>query len=347
MNSNNWVTPMKNYRRTGNSKDKLQLPLQLKWKKKVGGYVWQSSPIKNDVFIIMGPKGIGAFRVFDGELIWQNQDFQKTGMASACIAENIVLATGKDGLIAFSMIDGKRLWAIESNCDPWGTPCVLNRMVFWGTLIEPIGRELWAADIDRGQVFWKYPGLPQGSIIPSASPNGVYISCVNSVLKVDPNTGKKCWIWTDEIPGIGGLGWSTVTDDFVITSVTGLVCLGTDDGKILWRSRGKSAVSLSHDMQIAYVASINLQAINVSDGQCIWSTEGYNFHGSAPIVVGDYLVIGGGFNRFIYIFDRKKGDQVWEFGVGDLANGIASYSNGHILIGSHDGYLYCFSNEGS
>lgn len=44
----------------------------------------------------------------------------------------------------------------------------------------------------------------------------------------------------------------------------------------------------------------------------------------------------------IYGFDARQGDLIWHYETGSLVYSTPAYANRHLLIGSHDGYLYCF-----
>jgi outer membrane protein assembly factor BamB len=344
--SSNWITPMGNYQRSGCAQDKIRLPLRLKWKKKFGGRIHASPVISDGIFFLpLSPRGLGAYRVTNGDQIWLNEDFQKAGMGSASLASGKVIIPGKEGLSGFSIKSGDLAWSIKSNCDPWGVPCVLDRKVFWGNLGTPLGRELWAADIDSGEILWMKLDLEEGTIIPAAWKNKILISCGRTILAIDHTNGESHWSWIDDSQGVGGLGWITVTEEYVMSSVNGLICLGVNEGKLHWKNRGETAVSVSVDNQTAYVASSELRAISIQQGSVLWSTSGFSFHGSAPIVIGNHIIIGGGNKGCVFAFDRHTGDKLWEYPTGDFVYSTAAFANGHVLIGCHDGNVYCFVSE--
>lgn len=91
-----------------------------------------------------------------------------------------------------------------------------------------------------------------------------------------------------------------------------------------------------------YVAGRRLYAISIDNGTELWRSEKLGLSTSAPIVVGDNLYIGGGNDRYVYGFDRKTGELVWEYATGDLIFSTPAYAEGRLIIDCHDGNVYCF-----
>ena len=92
-----------------------------------------------------------------------------------------------------------------------------------------------------------------------------------------------------------------------------------------------------------YVASRQLHAVEMKTGQEIWTSEHRGgLTTSAPVIAGDFVYMGGGNRRLIYAFNRHTGEKVWEYETGDMVFSTPAIAFGKLLIGCHDGYLYCF-----
>jgi len=337
-----WITPMKNFQHTGFSPSIIEMPLGLNWKRSFNDYFLASPVINNGIVYVPLPgTGFTALNLTDGETVWIDPGYQKAGSVSASYFDGIVFACAREGLFAYSAEDGEKIWSVPSNCGH-STPGVHDGTVYWGTL----DNELWAADIASGDLKWKVDIYPAGNLAPSFDGQSIYVSCGKSVLALDPDTGKQIWQWSTDAKHAAASGWITILEDILLAPISnyGVVCLNREKGEFIWRNHGSTGISVSMSDRIGYVASSELRAISIDLGEELWSTS-YAFSQSAPIAIGDHVIIGGGNRRAIYAFNRVSGQLVWEFETGDLVYSTPSFSNGRLLIGSHDGYLYCFEMD--
>jgi outer membrane protein assembly factor BamB len=177
----------------------------------------------------------------------------------------------------------------------------------------------------------------------------VYCASVENIYALDADIGKLKW----HVGLEAGHPVDTVCiyEDSIFVSVEyhGMYSLDVQTGKVQWKYKTEygpfTAPCVSETDGIVYVASGPLHAVSITNGKAIWTSEKYGLATSAPIVVGDYIYIGGGRHRFIHAFNRHTGEKVWEYPTGDLVYSTPAYANGRLVIGCHDGYVYCFEND--
>ena len=167
---------------------------------------------------------------------------------------------------------------------------------------------------------------------------------------LDVMTGELRWQWCfapETPPTSSPLDSAAVSENtlYIALEHRGLLAIDTRDGDVRWHYGTKTgpftAPCVADD--VIYVAGWQLHAVNAINGQGIWtSSDQYALSTSAPIVSGDSIYIGGGQLRAIYAFDRWTGEKAWEYETGDLVFSTPAIASGKLLIGCHDGYLYCF-----
>jgi outer membrane protein assembly factor BamB len=83
--------------------------------------------------------------------------------------------------------------------------------------------------------------------------------------------------------------------------------------------------------------------LNKATGSVEWSfiTEGGN-HLSAPTISADGLVYAGSLNGGLFCLNEDTGEKIWTYMTGGPLVSSPTIVDQHVLIGSSDGYLYCF-----
>jgi outer membrane protein assembly factor BamB len=228
------------------------------------------------------------------------------------------------------------------------SPTVYKNRVYW------IGdTHLCVSDIQEGVMIRKYE-IDGYRCTASIYNDQLYITGKDALFELNTVTGtmlKKHVFCDKAVYGVRGMA---VCENilYVPTIKHGVFALDIHTGAIVWRAKNVySDTKVSIVDGVVYVAGGELYALDSKTGEQVWvkgqvSKEKYSpslgLRNSAPIVVGDYLYVGGGLDSYVYCFDRHTGDIVWEYQTGDIISSTPAYANGCLVIGSHDGLVYCF-----
>jgi outer membrane protein assembly factor BamB len=357
MTRQHWPTYLSSAQRNTFVPDRFAPPLRLMWKFELGSYVWGGPIIVDDIVYLLNGL-LYALSLDTGELRWISRDWGAVGDTVApTFWHGRVVAYGIGGIFIVEAATGILQRHIAS-ASAVASPCVYHDMVYWSTMTGGFLNEgeLLAADLHTGALQWQYH-LDEGyRWTPSAHHNRVYCANLRGVYAFDAAVGTLHWHWPLEndrnYPELLKRPQATavlVEDDlFVAIESLGLVALDARTGADRWicdlSTRPLSTPSIAGD--VVYLTHGPLQAVDRATGQPRWAhnprDKRYSFTNSQPIIVGDHLYIGGGHRRFIYGFDRHTGEQVWAYPTGDLVFSTPAYANGRLVIGSHDGFVYCF-----
>lgn len=90
-----------------------------------------------------------------------------------------------------------------------------------------------------------------------------------------------------------------------------------------------------------------LYALDVKTGKEIWKFKAGGCAGNyPPVVVGDFVFFGS-YDGYLYALEKKTGELKWKFKTGGKVVSGVAYSDGKIVFGSRDSYVYCLDFEGS
>jgi outer membrane protein assembly factor BamB len=171
---------------------------------------------------------------------------------------------------------------------------------------------------------------------------------------------KPAFLWAIEV---GPMVSSPVFGNGIIytSSITGRIfALNTFQRQIKWHlNLGSSLVSsplLYEDILICatynswtketdFTGKNFVFAIDIKNGQHIWSFDINGDIFSSPCLVNDDIVIVGSMNKGIYAIDIK-GNLQWMFETGASVWSSPSYNGNTIFIGSDDGFVYCLDADG-
>ncbi len=341
-----WPTRMKNNNRTGFSSDSMSPPFKLSWKYPVGSYIW-SNPCITENIVFTPVDRLHAISLLDGSLIWESKEIKAFGgHTSATAHDDTIFVCGVEKFYAIDKNSGEFKWAVKSR-STYSSPLYYQGIICWGT----VDGDLLAFDAKEGIEKWRYSTGKGVHSAPSMSHETILFSSYHSVYALDARNGELLWRreFEEGVPkDTAAVHRNTV---FVSVGQQGLVALDISNGKILWQYTMKygpsTAPCIAENDEIVYVASKMLHAISILNGEEVWTSNEYGFYTSAPIVVGNHLFIGGGYGRLIYAFNRRNGEKVWEYPTGDLVYSTPAYANGRLVIGCHDGYIYCFDKQNS
>ena len=324
--------------------ESLLPPLRLRWKRQFKGYIWASPVVQDRVVVVPGPgKKLFFLDLGSGHQLEEDPTLVTAGNTTATIAGRRVFVCGKDGLRSYAFVSRKIEWGRPSRI-AFSTPCAAEDLVLWGS----IGGDLNAADVESGEIRWTQQIADHGNLIPASTSEMAFVSGGKTVDAIYLRNGNVAWKYTPGVDEYRIQDPVAFHEGVLLVSIggIGLVALGSASGDLLWEYRASGVVtsaSVSNDGMAVFVAGPQLHAVNLASGKGLWVSEPYNLATSCPITVGGHIFIGGGFSRAVYGFDRSTGERVWEYPTKDLVFSTPAYDSGSLLIGSHDGNVYCFS----
>lgn len=350
-----WPTLMGDMQHRGYRADAFKPPLELAWKSYVHKGNWGSA-------IIVGPRAfiasdeLYAFDLVTGDKLWQTTlDIASRGPIAPTAWRDLVLIGGRTGLYAISQQDGSLLWHYPSEIIS-STINIVNDCAYWSAE----GQQN-ALDLETIQLIWQQPRHAV-YFSPTVFANRVYsfdgTSESNTLYVDDAQSGTP--LWNIPLPLTAGDPVTHVCIDGSTLFVTmkragalgnGLMALDALTGALQWQFSSaylSTPPCVTHDT--IYVAGLGMFALDRTTGALRWAREypleprrGYIFERSAPICIGDTIYIGGGTFPFITSFDALQGGApTWFYTLNAKTFSTPSYANRHLLIGAHDGYLYCF-----
>jgi outer membrane protein assembly factor BamB len=350
--TSNWPTFMRDQQRTGYCPDVFRPPLELAWKKQLGSYICGSAIIV-DQKVMVSQDYLYAFDLQTGELVWRSDqpvNSYKGGVGAPLFWQDTAWTSGETGLYQFDLATGKQLghW-------PYGSIGISltasQDQLFWAAQ----DHSLYLLDSNSGTVE-AFETDPYLNTVLTSDSERVYGFCRRHPDRrlVAWNSQSKEWIWQRAFDIDDGIviGHASVYESiiYLCQSKAGLQAFYAHNRKPLWRFgsglqvQTSPCVSPSH----VYVAGQGMYALERTTGTLVWKNEDKpewkrsRFYASAPICIGSTLYIGGGMNRAVYAFDATSGALIWEYKTDAMLSSTPAYANGHLVIGAHDGYLYCF-----
>ena len=342
----NWTTRMGNAQRHGLSGETCKLPLELAWKYNYGVYVWTGPVIEGERVYCTGTRAI-ALDLRTGQLLWENPTVRSFGYASAAVGPDALYICATAGLFALNKNTGEIIFHVEANMLN-SSPCIDGSTVFF--LGEKEKRYyLFAVDTTTGKEKWKFEGNKGLHQTPSVYEGLVIFGNGPTVRALDINSGTLRWSHTFD--AIKVRDTILVFDGKVFVSVQdkALYAMDAHSGDIRWTFEYKlgshCSPCLSSGKEFLIIATKKLHALDITTGKEIWQSKEFGFHETNPISVGDLIFIGGGHYNYVYGFHQSNGDKVWEFPTDDIIFSSPAFANSSLVIGSHDGYIYCFRSS--
>jgi len=103
------------------------------------------------------------------------------------------------------------------------------------------------------------------------------------------------------------------------------------------------------DEGIVYFGCDNyfLYALDVETGKEIWKFRAGDCAGNYPPVVAGEFVFFGSYDGYLYMLKKKSGELVWRFKTGGKVVSGVTCSEGRVVFGSRDCYVYCLDINGN
>jgi outer membrane protein assembly factor BamB len=312
----------------------------------VGGYIWEGAAIQEDRVYLPG-REVRCIGLSDGEVLWKTPEIKAFGTCPSLMADRILVCTF-DGIVCLNIENGEPMYQIPPGSREV-SPCVINDRVFW----SGVDGRIHAVDITTGEKLWESSITSDDAIRFSLCSDGeaIFFADNYGVYSLSTSSGETLWSWNNGGSPVEPLKSGSIVDEVLLipSKVLGILGINKDDGKEIWRTSLSSGpftgICADPEAGIAYVGGRSLISISTLGGIQNWSSAEFGFKNSTPIIVGDFIFVGGGFDRFVYGFNRANGEKVWEFPTSDMVYSTPSFAQGRLLIGCHDGYLYCFGQD--
>ncbi|UCC92083.1 MAG: PQQ-binding-like beta-propeller repeat protein [Candidatus Aenigmatarchaeota archaeon] len=89
-----------------------------------------------------------------------------------------------------------------------------------------------------------------------------------------------------------------------------------------------------------------LYALDVETGKEMWKFKAGDCAGNYSPIIGGDIVFFGSYDGYLYALGKKTGKLVWKFKTGGKVVSGVAHSDGKIVFGSRDFYVYCLDFEG-
>lgn len=349
-----WPTLMGDYQRTGYRAEECKPPLELAWKYQLGGYIW-GSPIILGERVYMAQDRVYAFDLRTGNIIWETNDYETIRVTSGLDRSDFIFIGGYSNHLLLNAEQGKieATWPIKTANS---TAFIHDKTIYCYGI-----RQLYAIDLESRKLRWQR-SCDGVQYSPSSDGKWIYWAEAGSLTAIDMQQGNT--IWQIPLPQKNPLGYVSVKDGMLYLGLKqqgGIIALDAQTGRLQWHvQHGEDAPYFTTPICVTdrylYLGGLQgLYAFERSTGDLVWHQTDSSHHipqyqglilaNSAPICIGKTIYIGGGNSLIIGAFDADTGEPLWCHETEDLVFCTPSYANGHLLIGSHDGYLYCFRQQ--
>ena len=176
----------------------------------------------------------------------------------------------------------------------------------------------------------------------------------NTLYALDQQTGRECWKWTHDLPGIHyspAAVWPVAADDkvFIADPKRALTAIDLRTGQTVWRtfqSQVRESIGLSEDGQRIYAKTMNdsivCYAAQKQEASQIWATDaGFGYeHAPCMLPEQDGIVYTSTNDGVVCALDGRTGHLRWQHKVGNsLVNTVVPLKHGSLLVSSTDGTI--------
>lgn len=315
-------------------------PLRVAWSTPAGAEVDQAEgqPVTDgERFYITRRRGVAAFRVDDGRLVWTSDPLQTFAPLYTALSGGRILVTD-DEAVALDAETGRETWRVSLGASGEITEHGADASTFYigardrvvRALDAATGAERWRADI--GSAWWGgivtgvsvADGVAYAAVERTYPPNGFRSQGV--VVALDAQTGRELWRYEN------GDGSTTVsvnraptiaTDLILVADLRGraFIALDRQTGQERWRVRTREgyigpfqspvvADGGADGLAYASAPDIHVRAIELATGRVRWSREpAPDASGSLYHAVCGSIVLNNAVG-VVYASDRQTGRTV-------------------------------------
>lgn len=362
-----WTQFQYNAQHTGyNDKDKISIPLTLKWARKYQDYPFNAVSVVGDR--ILASTGYYEYIIYrwtrcidlaTGDELWNDtipteggpMDLSQPSYGHGMVytAESVIFY---GTLIARDFVTGEPIWRShikqQGNCHLAPTIYRDKVLTLYGT---NGGIACWDAHTGEGQ-WWNQLYFTYWA--PTVWNDVVYTFVGTRVTAFDLQTGEKLWEKYEDEKGAGGEsltgieGVTTVLDTLngILYSARNILfhALDINTQEWLWEvpgfyAHGKVSVTpvIYGDMVFA-IDTGKVVAFNGLTGEQLWKHAGDWWFWYEPVIANGYLFAAS--DSQTVALDIATGTRVWSYPVG----GQLSIANNRLFIGARDGRILVFES---
>ncbi|MCB1733620.1 MAG: outer membrane protein assembly factor BamB [Gammaproteobacteria bacterium] len=268
---------------------------------------------------------VRALNAASGATIW-SIDLDMPLSSGAAVGDGLVLVSGDNGeLIALSDTDGTERWRVPLTA-PALSPAVVKTGI---VVVRTVDGNIAGFDVPTGGRVWVYPRR-----VPALTMRGVSAPVLvgkNGVLsgsdsgKLSLVTLEKGFpVWERDIAVASGNselarmvdidGDPVVVGNivFAVAFQGRAAALNVQDGQALWSRELSSSVGLGADTEQVYVTDekSDVWSLDISTGASLWrQTDLHRRQLTAPVAIGKYVAVGD-FEGYVHWLSREDGRLV-------------------------------------
>jgi outer membrane protein assembly factor BamB len=304
------------------SGDVLSLPLCQRWTAKFPGSV--SYPLVADgrVFVTVamgGASGLYALDEQTGNALWGPITVGSGyPWGNAAYDGGRVFAINSSGVLsAFDAATGTLAWSVTLTGQYAfsSPPTALEGTVYLSGSGASSDGTLYAVDESAGNVNWTANVQGGDESSAAVSSTGVFVSyACNQAYAFDPATGNSLWHHSGSCSPGGGKTTALFGGNVYTRDIHGDLVLSADSGSQVGTFMATAIPAFSAS-QTFRLNSGTLSAVSLTTGSTNWTFGADGSLGTAPLVVGSNVVVGGG-NGTVYVLDAQTGHVVSSAQVG-------------------------------
>lgn len=259
-------------------------------------------------------------------LLWSRDDVATDRIIAPALQtdEQIFVGTADNHLYALDATSGDLQWEFPTGHSIWAQPVYDNGVVY----VASLDNSIYALDAQSGEMRWQTTLSGSVASHPVLSEGTLFVPSFDRQLHaLDAASGDEewtadaqNWVWGSPALGDGTVYFGDIDGNIYAVSA--------QTGEPQWSATAAGAIqsSLLYDDGVVYVTSGQtdgdaeerigeLMALDAQDGSVLWQRETDAPVFSAPVLVGDAVVIVylDGQAATLNVFDREDGTATWEF----------------------------------
>jgi outer membrane protein assembly factor BamB len=241
------------------------------------------------------------------------------------VGDRVYIGTADNFVMALNALDNSELWRVETGHAIWGQPAYRDGVLY----VASMDHSVYALDAETGEQVWVTPlggALPSGPVLGDGL---VYVSSFDGgVHALDLATGEPQW--KAETADANWVWGAPALQDGVLyfADIGGnLYAVDAASGEARWtKTIDRTDVSVQTNPvvvdDVIYVAAQwagetetgALTAYSTADGVQLWSQPTTAPLFTAPVVVGDTIVVAPeSANALLVGFDLAEGQELWRY----------------------------------
>jgi outer membrane protein assembly factor BamB len=304
-----------------------------------------------------------------GKLLWKYNCGSSVTSSPAYSQGSIYILSEQQELFAIKATDGKLLWKKTIGEDKpydWGFDYYFSSPVINGDtlLIASADGKVLSLDKQNGKVYWQFKANYFIRSTPTLLNGWIYIGDTNGdMYALDSRTGKQKWIFQTFGSSLNNdtigfdrkaiLSSAVVEDEAVVFGSRDgfLYCVNRSDGSLRWKFDHKvswviSSPSIVNGQVLTGTSDGHfVQSVNLKSGEEKWRAYGAAPIWSSPLVVGDYVYIGGN-EGVLHCININTGQKVAHpFCIDAKIFSSPIISSNKMYFGADDGTFYCLQQQ--